>query len=96
MDGLDSTSVKAELTKWREKYVDVATVLDEFVTLRGRTVLLRDEVRDYSFILDYSSVSRTDSLTYNFFPLVQQLAPREAVRELLATNLHDNLSRPSC
>ncbi|XP_065065568.1 formin-like protein 1 isoform X2 [Rhopilema esculentum] len=44
LDGLDSTSVKNELAVWREKYIDVATVMDEFVTLRGRTVLLRDEV----------------------------------------------------
>ena len=45
MDGLDSTSVKEELAIWREKYIDVTSVYDEFVTLRGRTVMLRDEVR---------------------------------------------------
>jgi len=44
LDGIDSTSIKEELAIWREKYVDVASVLDEFVTLRGRTVMLRDEV----------------------------------------------------
>lgn len=44
LEGLDSTIVKTELALWREKYIDVATVMDEFVELRGRTVLLRDEV----------------------------------------------------
>ena len=44
LEGLDSTIVKTELALWREKYIDVATVMDEFVDLRGRTVLLRDEV----------------------------------------------------
>ena len=41
--------MKNELAVWREKYIDVATVMDEFVTLRGRTVLLRDEVLYFSY-----------------------------------------------
>ena len=49
LDGLDSTSVKAELAIWREKYTDVSFVFDEFVTLRGRTVMLRDEVGGLSY-----------------------------------------------
>ena len=44
LEGVDSTIVKTELALWKEKYIDVATVMDEFVDLRGRTVLLRDEV----------------------------------------------------
>ena len=42
---MDSLSVKNELAIWKDNYVDVASVMDEFVTLRGRTVILRDEVR---------------------------------------------------
>eukprot|EP00794_Sanderia_malayensis_P009245 gene9245-10220_t len=43
LDGLDSTSVKTELAVWRENSIDVSSIMDEFVTLRGRTVMLRDE-----------------------------------------------------
>ena len=55
LEGLDSTIVKTELALWREKYIDVATVMDEFVDLRGRTVLLRDEVNFEIFSLLFTS-----------------------------------------
>ena len=44
LEGLRAESVREELNIWRDNYIDVATTLDEFVALKGRSGLLRDEV----------------------------------------------------
>lgn len=40
----DEESVLRELADWRSQYIDVQAVMDEFVELRNRGSVLRDEV----------------------------------------------------
>lgn len=44
LDGTEAASVRECLKTWQENYIDVESVMDEFVSLRERTKYLRDEV----------------------------------------------------
>uniref|UniRef100_A0A7M5X7I7 Uncharacterized protein n=1 Tax=Clytia hemisphaerica TaxID=252671 RepID=A0A7M5X7I7_9CNID len=44
LEGLSSEGIYDELSKWRNNYIDVSTTLDEFVSMKSRSTMLRDEV----------------------------------------------------
>ena len=46
MEGLRFEGIYDELSKWRNNYIDVSTTLDEFVSLKSRSIMLRDEVKN--------------------------------------------------
>lgn len=44
LEGLRADCVRDELNKWQNNYIDVSTTLDEFVSLKSRSTMLREEV----------------------------------------------------
>lgn len=44
LEGVEAKTVRDALKTWRDGYINVQKVMDEFVTLRERTKYLRDEV----------------------------------------------------
>ncbi|CAB4024784.1 formin CG32138 isoform X1 [Paramuricea clavata] len=44
LEGLDATPVRDELRIWKENYVNIQDLMDEYIQLKERSQLLRDEV----------------------------------------------------
>lgn len=44
LEDLDAAPVRDELRIWRENYVNIQDLMDEYTTLKERSQLLRDEV----------------------------------------------------
>jgi hypothetical protein len=44
LEGLDAAPVRDELRIWRENYVNIQDLMDEYIQLKERSQLLRDEV----------------------------------------------------
>lgn len=44
LEGLDATPVREELRVWKENFVNIQDLMDEYEQLKERAQLLRDEV----------------------------------------------------
>ncbi|EDO40029.1 predicted protein [Nematostella vectensis] len=65
LEGAEATAVREALKIWRDNYINVQNVMDEFVTLRERSKYLRDEVDLLQSKLEESEANQTEMRTKN-------------------------------
>ena len=66
LEGLDAEPVRHELSVWKENFVNIQDLMDDYTQLKERSQLLRDEVCVTALCLDYKQTRNTNTIAFVF------------------------------